>query len=573
MVEMNENSVNTTENETEMTTTKGQIIKEDLSTKNDNNNDHTKILHSVSIDKLNNEYKRLSSKRIIQIIGGGNSIKQKNKNEAENSKLINNNVIIHEIDATSEDPFTLESFDVLIQQHAEKNKDFIIAKVTTVDPSDELKTYHSYYSGHHINKVLFRTQPDQGLLHRMKAKNPLNNMNIIGDVHYYVVKASSIKKLPTFAKSSSMSITSKRTLRVKGEEDTTIMATSSLDKTEEKDFLKFNIKNIENIMSRRSAPPSIWNFESNDDDDDDDDDDEKFAIEMEPSKYNKRWSANDSLKPLPKAFTINHSFSNHNSSTSDGKNLEILLSTLKLQNFDNYNNDDNNESQSSKIIKNNFSSSPPPENNEISISIPDNNDNSSLKEQQQDDLSPIITQSSTKESQSIISNEEIKGDGSICYKAIFYATDDDFLMHSTIRQFFKSNALDPMDAQLFTINTFPNNNNSTTPPSTRLERMVTNHGTYLVDPMVIGNARSPLNMGNMESSESNNVPTSRWRRVLYNMRMNKGLRWLVLMYMIFGFLLIRFVVSETYAYLMAFLLMLCLFLVFCVGSGVGIWGR
>ncbi|KAI8621350.1 hypothetical protein BC830DRAFT_1039243, partial [Chytriomyces sp. MP71] len=61
---------------------------------------------------------------------------------------------------------------------------FLLARVVTVDPQEETRFYYSY-SAHHINKVLFRTQPEEGLLHRMKAKNPLNNMVIIGDVHYY----------------------------------------------------------------------------------------------------------------------------------------------------------------------------------------------------------------------------------------------------------------------------------------------------------------------------------------------------------------------------------------------------
>jgi hypothetical protein len=376
-------------------------------------------------------------------------------------------------------------------------------------------------------------------------------MNIIGDVHYYVVKASSVKKLPTFTKSSSMSTTSKKTLKVK--EDSTIMATSSLDKVEEKEFKKIDIDNIDDIRSNsnklRSAPPSIWNFGCNNNDDD-----EKFAIEMKSTSNNKRWSADDSLKPPPKAITADH-----NSSTSGaGENFERLLTTFKLQTF----NDD--DGQSSKIV----SSSPPSVNNEISISISDND----LKEQQID--SPItITQSPTKDSYSILINDENEvDDGIIYYKAKFYATDDDFLMHSSIRHFFKSNALEPMDAQLFTINTSPHNNLNS--PGARLERIVTaGHETFLLDPMVIGDSRSPMVTRSANSDESNAVPTSRWRRIVNNMRMNKGLRWLVLMYMIFGFLLIRFVVAETYAYLMAFLLMVCLFLVFCVGSGVGIWGR
>ncbi|KAI9221017.1 hypothetical protein BC828DRAFT_347697 [Blastocladiella britannica] len=79
------------------------------------------------------------------------------------------------IDAENEDPFTLEPFESLLELCAEKGKDFILARVVTVDPHDEHKFYHSYYAAHHINKVLFRTQPEEGLLHRMKAKNVLFN--------------------------------------------------------------------------------------------------------------------------------------------------------------------------------------------------------------------------------------------------------------------------------------------------------------------------------------------------------------------------------------------------------------
>jgi hypothetical protein len=85
-----------------------------------------------------------------------------------------NQVIVDTLDALDEDPFTLDSFEHLMRLHAAKNKDFILARVTTQDPNDESKLYHSYYGAHQINKVLFRTQPDEGLLHRMKARNVSN---------------------------------------------------------------------------------------------------------------------------------------------------------------------------------------------------------------------------------------------------------------------------------------------------------------------------------------------------------------------------------------------------------------
>ena len=99
------------------------------------------------------------------------------------------NEIIDVIDGDdTEDPFTLEPFNSLIEMHLEKGKDFILARVTTADAQDENRFYYSYYPAHQINKILFRTQLDLGLLHRMKAKNPLNNMPIVGDVHYYIIR-------------------------------------------------------------------------------------------------------------------------------------------------------------------------------------------------------------------------------------------------------------------------------------------------------------------------------------------------------------------------------------------------
>ena len=79
--------------------------------------------------------------------------------------------VIDILDANDEDPFTLETFQDMLNLHSEKNIDFIIARVTTVDPGDDTRFYYSYYAAHHINKVLFRTQPLEGLLHRMRAKN------------------------------------------------------------------------------------------------------------------------------------------------------------------------------------------------------------------------------------------------------------------------------------------------------------------------------------------------------------------------------------------------------------------
>ncbi|KAF9126197.1 hypothetical protein BGW39_006807 [Mortierella sp. 14UC] len=118
--------------------------------------------------------------------------------------------VVDELDAMDEDPFTLGNFEDLMRMHASKDKDFIIARVTTQHPNDENKHYHSYYGAHQINKVLFRTQPDERLLHRMKARNPLNNMLVVGDVHYYIISAADVKAARPLSiiRSSSASISS-----------------------------------------------------------------------------------------------------------------------------------------------------------------------------------------------------------------------------------------------------------------------------------------------------------------------------------------------------------------------------
>ncbi len=93
------------------------------------------------------------------------------------------------LDCSAEESFTLETFGGLLKAARVAEKEFILARVRTLDPSAEHpQLFHSHYSAHHLNKILFKTQPEEGLLHRMKSRNPLNNMLIVGDVDYFVVR-------------------------------------------------------------------------------------------------------------------------------------------------------------------------------------------------------------------------------------------------------------------------------------------------------------------------------------------------------------------------------------------------
>ncbi|CAG8560392.1 16499_t:CDS:2 [Racocetra fulgida] len=372
--------------------------------------------------------------------------------------------------ATTEDPFTLETFETLIHQHSEKDKDFILARVTTADPSDDSKTYHSYYSAHQINKVLFRTQPDQGLLHRMKAKNPLNNMNIIGDVYYYVVKVESVK--PIQSSTIPFGVQNKTSLLENGVFMSEIHATSALD-TNEGDYL-INI-DPDKIINREgglhSSPPSIWQGDR-------DVNDSKDSVNIKTEE--RRRSANDLVQPPPKVFLPdNFQFKKHSSDNNllSGQNTTpIMQPQLPITTSDNIQLHEINTTTSVSTHKNSGIPISCYKFEHTKYNVPYNFYNQNL-----DSISPLTKNPS---SNSINLNEKGNLNQVYYYQAIFYATDDDFLMKSSVRQYFKSNALDPSDTQLFIINTSQSAHATgtlNTPPSTHLERIIANNGTFIDD--------------------------------------------------------------------------------------------
>ncbi|KAF7682652.1 hypothetical protein TCON_2132 [Astathelohania contejeani] len=107
----------------------------------------------------------------------------------------NNDAIYPEvdiIDANEPETFTLEEFKKIIRDTRLEDKDFILARVTTPDPNDSSTLYNYYYIASEINKVLFKYESDRRLLHRMKARNPLNNLYIMGQVFYYKISADDV---------------------------------------------------------------------------------------------------------------------------------------------------------------------------------------------------------------------------------------------------------------------------------------------------------------------------------------------------------------------------------------------
>jgi hypothetical protein len=124
--------------------------------------------------------KNISSQ--VRILGGPNNIALSEPEE------------LATVDANSVETFTLEEFRTLILDCRKKEKDFIIARVTTPDPEDQGVLYNFYYAASELNRILFRFESDRRLLHRMKVRNPLNNMYILGQVYYYKVPAHGVDR-------------------------------------------------------------------------------------------------------------------------------------------------------------------------------------------------------------------------------------------------------------------------------------------------------------------------------------------------------------------------------------------
>ena len=90
------------------------------------------------------------------------------------------------LDTETIETFTLEGFRELLVSYLKEDRDFIIARVTTQDSSTSI-IFYSYYSAIELNKILFCIENNNNLLYRIKARNPINNLKIVGDVSYYKV--------------------------------------------------------------------------------------------------------------------------------------------------------------------------------------------------------------------------------------------------------------------------------------------------------------------------------------------------------------------------------------------------
>lgn len=98
------------------------------------------------------------------------------------------------LNANESETFTLEEYRKIILDFRIQNKDLILARVSTPDPYRQDLLYNYYYIASEVNKVLFKYESSRRLLHRMKVRNPLNNMYIIGQVHYFRITKEEIDR-------------------------------------------------------------------------------------------------------------------------------------------------------------------------------------------------------------------------------------------------------------------------------------------------------------------------------------------------------------------------------------------
>ncbi len=393
-----------------------------------------------------------------------------------NGSLINDRVLVDVLDAENEEPFTLDPMIDLIFNCTSQAKDFIIARVKTVDPHDPERFYYSYYDAYHINKVLFRTQPELGLLHRMRARNPLNNMEIVGDVHYYTIKSTQVHALM-----AELSSTGKHTIHSSSEwhkhvgvfEQVTAPVKNLIHAFEN------NMKRVANIRQPKSASHDVGRHVG-------------LALSVPSSPLNgyvlddlatlksskQSWTENHWVSPKSAApsgkshgtpaGTLNkhgrkatsprtvsptlHSFRNESSGQDVSKRemhtwIQLQSERLDSIHSDRVRNATLSEPKAARVSSVGQRRSSPVKSATI-VTIPSPSTHSyDLRSTRSHKMTVQVTPSTTTAS----------GRKKAFLIAEYYGTDDDFLTKTPVRTYFKTNALNPDDAILFTLNTPPTN--------------------------------------------------------------------------------------------------------------------
>lgn len=100
---------------------------------------------------------------------------------------------ISEIQASTEEAITKETFEKLIAEYAYSKKKLIIAQVKSRDKDRSIIVHTFYFAAHALNKLLYKVTSNDELIGRYSSNytlcvnNPLTNLPIIGEVEYYLI--------------------------------------------------------------------------------------------------------------------------------------------------------------------------------------------------------------------------------------------------------------------------------------------------------------------------------------------------------------------------------------------------
>lgn len=507
--------------------------------------------------------------------------------------------IVDVLAAQNEDPFTLEPLESLMQLHAEKGKDFILARVATVDPLDENRFYYSYYAAHHINKVLFRTQPEANLLHRMKAKNPLNNMTIIGDVHYYVFTAAQGREMDMTDTTSPRRQSSESARSAAGRPSRDLgfvrrhqyMVPSVTSPSTIVENLRQLLMGNHPVGKKRlhlfMSPEAVYVTDPSGKTPGDTLTDENGEFKNTA----RRLSADDIyVTALPPRNVRNGgNGGGNNGGVGVGGNLTTTTGTTRsvrdsvdssatvprpksaqlyeaapwsagpVGSFPGPRQFRHHTVRSMSYMNDHVGATSPYDWVQLHVTAPEDDETTKGEKEKEEKARSEEkggrssfkknhhrrTKSGTSRSIEDPATPSPrpktlspKTPSPIFYEFHYYATDDDFLMKSSVRQYFKQNALEPADSVLFTISS----GTTTTLPT----------GDVEAHPALLGFHYS------IEDTDDSN------RRDRFCTC--KYLKYLLLVYVALGFVLVKYVVAESYAYLAIFLLVfvLCFAMIFCV---------
>lgn len=111
---------------------------------------------------------------------------------------------VSEIEATTEEAITKETFQKLIADYVYANKKLIIAQVKSRDKDRSIIMHTFYFAAHELNKLLYKVTSNNELIGRHSStftlcvNNPLTNLPIIGEVEYYLITNSQIPYIADF---------------------------------------------------------------------------------------------------------------------------------------------------------------------------------------------------------------------------------------------------------------------------------------------------------------------------------------------------------------------------------------